>query len=199
MSRSLWLVGLGGCVPSLSASTAYRDGVWMCDDPAAYDGEVESCGEVDGCAGITSLSGTIEGSPFVLTAPLYQGIVRKTAIDAELDRLDLTGTGPYFGFSLIAKSLGGALDGTASERSLQYGWDAETLPDDLDDETVTVDLRVGIPLRSVTLGAHPGSGSWTVETQTRERVVLSFDGVFGATGDEIRGCATVLPTEVRVE
>lgn len=197
--RLVGLVGLGSCVPSLSAPTAYRDEVEVCGDPAAYAARVDACEADAACAGIASLSGTIEGTPFVLTSALHHAVLRKAAPTGVLAQLDLFGAGPYFAFALVARSLGGALDGTAPERELAYAWEADTLPDDLDDDAVTAELRVSIPLRTIPLEARPGSGSWIVEAQTDARVILSFDGRFGPMADEIRGCATVRPIEVRLE
>jgi hypothetical protein len=193
-----WLAGVCGCIPSLSAPSAYDDQVWVCDDPAAYDALVADCDQDAGCAGIASLEGTIEGSPFVVTAALFHTILRATDDTGTLTRLDAFGTGPYFDFALIAKSLGGGLEGAVS-RDLAYSYDAEDLPDALGDDRVQVDLRVGIPLRTTDLAAHPDSGTWTVHSQTEDRITLSFDGRFGAEDDEVRGCATLRPLEVRRE
>ena len=131
-------------------------------------------------------------------------MLRATAHLWTLTRLDAFGTRPYFEFALIAKSLGGDLTRDVS-RDLGYSYDAETLPDSFADDRVSFDLRVGIPLRTTDFSgacgaigefaAQPESGTWTVHAQTEDRIALSFE----ALDDEVRGCATVRPVEVRRE
>ena len=88
---------------------------------------------------------------------------------------------------------------TAASRALEYVFEAEDLPDNLADDKVNAEIRVSIPRRTLILVAQPTSGTWTALTQTRDRIELSFDALFGADGDAIRGCATVHPLEVRRE
>ncbi len=163
-------------LPISKQGNAYEQQRFICtsERQSEWRDRVSDCNGDDfatnGCAGIISMEGELEGVPIRLTSTLSAAVFElrrppeigdhadnaETSTARYLDRIDLVGTGPYFLFTLKLKSIGGRA-GDASDHGGEavddfgrflflsdapslYG-DSRSIGDMLDDR-VRGDLRI---------------------------------------------------------
>jgi hypothetical protein len=198
------MIGLLGCTTPV-------------ENPPAYDGErdlcaselddewrrlVENCRarreDGDMCGGLISFTGQLEGQTLTVDSELGATEFDDVLIaDGSKLRNDvkLQGRSPYFVFTFEWRGLGGAVTGEAQERSLSFGSGAGGTAV-LDDDKVRGALRMSVG--GETKAFAPRSGELTIELQTEEEQVASFETEFGSAGDQLVGCVHAFATTHRL-
>lgn len=197
---------LSGCLGSFKTPSAYHEQRFLCDAEHAADLQAltDSCVVESRCAGAFSMKGTMQGEPLTVESQLSGaafGVVQPAGDPTQtLDRVNLTGTSPYFQFIFHMKSVGGLVTpaGEATTRTLTFNGGASRLANSLADTQVDVGQFLEVGGASADQGAVTNSGTVVISYLSSTELRGTFHGAFGQSTDVVDGCFDVLPTETTI-
>jgi len=179
------------CIDGFSSGSAYQDEPFLCSEALVeeLDEAAAACRE-DGCGGVLSMQGTLESQPIQLTVELSKAafFIHQEPISLIhlLDRVEATGSSPYFVVGLELASLGEifALD----PRMLTIDSSANRKPDHLRDDNVAMIFRLTSGGQSIGFSGATAFGELVIEKQTLSELHGTFTGRFGDENDIVEGC-----------
>jgi hypothetical protein len=188
------LVAVAGCAMPVENPSVYEAQRFLCaeEHAGALQDAIEDCRDDferdESCAGVLSFTGQLEGEPITVESRLASSEVLDLRSDGEgseiREELKLSGSSPYFHFTISWLDIGGDLTGGADDRTLQYGA-ARDRGEALQDDRVSVSLRmtVGGESRAFT----PRQGELITELQRLDEHAAAFSADFAA-DDHLDGC-----------
>jgi hypothetical protein len=201
LSTALLIVATtSGCLGKFNTPSAYQEQRYLCDDAhaAEFQALADSC-RVDGrCAGAFSMQGSMQGQKLTVETSLSDagfGLVEPPGDPTEtMDRLNLTGTSPYFQFIFHVKSLGGVVTpaGDSTVRTLQINPGASRLTNPLADDQVDVGQFLEVGGASADQQGQTSSGQVVITFLSSDEIKGTFHGNFGDSTDMVEGCFDAL-------
>jgi hypothetical protein len=197
---------LSGCLGSFKTPSAYHDQRYLCDAEHAAEMQAltDGCRVDASCAGAFSMRGTMQGEPLTVETQLSTaafGVVQPPGDSTQtLDRVNLTGTSPYFQFIFHMKSVGGLVTtaGETTPRTLVLNGGASRLANSLADTQVDVGQFLEVGGASSDQGAVTNSGTVQITYLSSTELRGTFHGAFGQSADVVDGCFDVLPSDTTV-
>ena len=189
-----------GCLGKFQTPSAYSEQRFLCDEPHSADFQnlVDGC-RVDGhCFGAFSMRGSLQNEPLTVESQLSDaafGVVQPSgASEQSLDRVQMSGTSPYFQFVFHIKSVGGVVSSTAdgTQRTLELNSGAARMTNPLVDDLVDVGqfLEVG----GASSDQAGMNGSVVITSLSATELRGTFHGSFGSPTDVVDGCFAALPS-----
>jgi len=206
MQRTQILIVLSitcGCAEPFDTPSAYEGQQYVCDNDA-FDERLALCRTrwtADrSCAGITSMTGILQGQPLTVTSELSEATFLDVLVkNGAALRTEVTGIGrsPYFQFSMRYRSIGGEASNGGTTRTLTLVTNASSQVDELMDTKVAGDLRLNNGSDSSNISFKAGSLELALQNSNEEAGM--FTAQFARAGDTLRGCFHYLATEHRTE